>query len=464
MALWVACLGAGCSESDGSGTSEPAPEPVPPFKYSLYLKGTTPNEGTDVVLARRPDHLEFIYAQRFNENEAGVLFTWLEDQFRDSGTAFADATALLCGLDLPVRCTPDWRFIDEILGHSNGPGSRHLRQVLADAFSKQARKRRLDTALALSIANAVLARGQLKAAMGKAVASAESRAAAGAARRMGVEGAVEGRAAAVGAERLVAETGRLRAPVDVSAIQARLVDAEALEASPRQTAVLADLARLRPSLDRPPSGVSTREGVWREYVTYWERRFVELSGPEARSSRIPPPLTWEGYSVFRMRFKHALAFERDFAGLLRREADRPRRERQFLREMERPRVDENVGLGHKDSTSRTYVDQLVVDEATLRQGTPRVESYSVKQRDFTRMDPNDIADQVRADAREAAAKYGGSIEVRRPGHPLFERRVVVSRVHLVYDEGMIPDLAQLRRQMVLTAKSQHVELHFHHER
>ncbi len=231
----LAFLAAGCSEDGGSLAAEPLEQTPPPFAYSLYLEQTEQGprliKGSDVLLTHRPEHLEHVYRQRDSEHDAKVLFAKVEEQFRWTGVAFANMTALACGLDLPIRCTPDWQFIDGVLGHSDGPGARHLRQVLADAFTAQARKRRLETTLAMAIANAVLARGQLKAAVGKAAVSAETRAALGtSSRAASVEGAalraeemtaVEQSAAAVGAERL-AVTGRIRARPDVSAMQARI--------------------------------------------------------------------------------------------------------------------------------------------------------------------------------------------------------------------------------------------------
>jgi hypothetical protein len=148
--------------------------------------------------------------------------------------------------------------------------------------------------------------------------------------------------------------------------------------------------------------------------------------------------------------------------MLQGEAEVPQGKRQLLQEMERPQVSENVGLTRDGSDARTYVDQLVVDEATLQGASPRVETFSTKQRDFRRMSDQSLRAQVEADAREALRKYGGTVEIRRQGHPLFERRVPVSRVHLVYDSGMLPDLHDLGREMVTAAKKWGVDLHFHH--
>ncbi|WP_224372464.1 hypothetical protein [Hyalangium versicolor] len=149
--------------------------------------------------------------------------------------------------------------------------------------------------------------------------------------------------------------------------------------------------------------------------------------------------------------------------MLRAEVDTSRARRQMLDQMERPRVDENVGLAHDDGTPLSYADQFVVDEATVRQATPHVETFSTKQRDFSGMSVRVIEQHVIADSKEAVGKYGGTVEVRRPGHPLFERRVPVSRVHLVYDGRLLPELHNLREQMTTTARRLGVALHFHHD-
>jgi hypothetical protein len=130
--------------------------------------------------------------------------------------------------------------------------------------------------------------------------------------------------------------------------------------------------------------------------------------------------------------------------------------------MKQPRTDRNVGLKREGRTSLTYADDLAVDEATLKSGAPRVESVSTKQRDFMRMSEKEAAEKVGTDAREALAKYGGEVEVRRRGHPLFGRRVTVSRAHLVYDGALVPEVSSFRDAMLEAAEAAGVELHFHH--
>jgi hypothetical protein len=57
------------------------------------------------------------------------------------------------------------------------------------------------------------------------------------------------------------------------------------------------------------------------------------------------------------------------------------------------------------------------------------------------------------------AKYGGEVQIRRPGHPLFGRTATVSRVHLVYDaEGLTPSI---KETLETASRRFKIELHFH---
>jgi hypothetical protein len=105
--------------------------------------------------------------------------------------------------------------------------------------------------------------------------------------------------------------------------------------------------------------------------------------------------------------------------------------------MRTPQVLQDVGVAGKAPGETTkFVDQLVVDTSTVAGESPTVVSISNKSRVFPALTGETqlgIAEQIRADAGEALAKYGGRITVRRPGSALFDRPVTVSRVYLVYD-------------------------------
>lgn len=475
LLLALACLATACSEDLPLPPRELHP---PPFAFSLYLEGSDGGVmgGADLTLVRRPEHLEHVYTLSLDETaaqheQARKLFGHIEAQFKEAGAfVAAHVFSLRCAaVELP-DCVPRWSSVEELMGPGDGPGARRLRQVLANSFEERSRQLGTKNAVVLATVNLLLTRGMMKSALGKA-AGAEARAAVSTEHRVLVEPPVmsahprtlgAGRAAAVGAEQLTAEAGRLRLSVERSAIEARLVEAEALEAGARQTAVVADLARLRPSLERPLPGAAADEVLWRNYVSYWERRYAELTSPAGPMEGVKPPLTWPGYQVFRTRFQNAMTFQAEVSAWLRGELKLPPAARRMLREMKQPRIDTNVGLMREGRTSVSYVDDLAVDEATLKSNMPRVESVSTKQRDFNRMSRDDAAEQVRIDGEEALTKYGGVVEVRRKGHALFERRVTISRVHLVYDEALVPKDQLLRNRMRAAAKESGVELHFHH--
>jgi len=152
----------------------------------------------DVLLVRRPKHLEHVYALSRAEDkeepgstQAVQLFGIIEAEFKDAGVYVANqVVSLRCAaVELP-DCVPRWSFIDELLGPGDGPGSRRLRQALADSFEKTARQRGMENTLVLATVNVLLTRGVLKSALGN-VAAAEARAALAEHRAM-VEGPGEG--------------------------------------------------------------------------------------------------------------------------------------------------------------------------------------------------------------------------------------------------------------------------------
>ncbi|HLM42723.1 MAG TPA: hypothetical protein VK458_02595 [Myxococcaceae bacterium] len=282
-----------------------------------------------------------------------------------------------------------------------------------------------------------------------------------------VKGQLKG-AAAEGKGALAAAEGRtlVAATTEAEVLEARLLEAEAASLEARHPAAPSELARFRPSLQSPPQGVPTTETLWSDYVAYWERRYAEVTGqgpPSAGQLAPKPPLTWGGYHVMRADFRRGLRFQSSVGQMLRRELELPEMVRRLLRGMKKPRLDENVYLKRPGSTALTSADQLSVDEATLGSGARvRLETFSNKSRDFTGWSEDDIFKQVVADANEAWVKYGGVVQVRRPGHPLFGQDVPVSRVHLVYDaETLTPRLKQ-EIPKVLVKKKINVAIHFHH--
>jgi hypothetical protein len=173
---------------------------------------------------------------------------------------------------------------------------------------------------------------------------------------------------------------------------------------------------------------------------------------------VKPPLRWEDYRAFRQHFQTCNEFESKVGGVLMRELEHPASSRRILTGSQQPLLARHVGTKKSGHAGVRYPDFLAVDEATLKEGhVPRVESVSVKKRTFSRMSKREVERTVSADLQQATSQYGGLLEVRRPGHPLYGRTVQVSQVHLVYDvqsvgtwKSFIQDLCRERR----------VEVHF----
>jgi hypothetical protein len=257
------------------------------------------------------------------------------------------------------------------------------------------------------------------------------------------------------------------ATTEAEVLEARLLEAEAASMEARHPAALSELARFRPALQSPLKGVAAQDTLWSDYVAYWERRYAEVAGqgpPSAGRQAAPkPPLTWEGYHAMRAEVGRGLEFQRAVGQMLRREMELAEMVRRLLRGMRKPRLDENVGLKRPGSSALTYADQLAVDEATLGSGAKvRVETFNNKSRNFTGWSEEDIIKQALVDANEARVKYGGTVQVRRPNHPLFGQDAPVSRVHLVYDSETVP--AALKQQIAkrFALRGINVEIHFHH--
>ena len=446
LVLGLAVTGTGCTE-DEPYVRALAPVDEPPFAYALYCdaRGQPVNEEAPVLLVRRPSHLERVYADaERGEARARELFRHIEGTFVASGLYIADEVTSPRCLALPLPgCKPDWSFVDRLLP-SSGPGAQRLREVLGTAFAQRARQRGLRNALITSSVGALLAitvvKGQLKGAA--------------------AEASTEGR-------RMLATTeGQtlVTATAEAEVLEARLLEAEATSLEARHPAALSELARFRPSAQHPPPGVSAQDTLWSDYVAYWERRYAEVAGqgpPSAGRPTTKPPLTWEGYRTLRADFRRGVEFQRSVGQMLRREMELPEHVRRVLRGMRKPRMDENVGLTRPGSTALTYADQFAVDEATLESGAKvRVETFSNKSHEFKGWSDKQILAQVHEDATEARLKYGGIVQVRRPGHPLFGQDVPVSRIHLVYDAKTIT--ARLKNQMAREVSSLGVEIHFHH--
>ncbi|PTL76618.1 hypothetical protein DAT35_49320, partial [Vitiosangium sp. GDMCC 1.1324] len=215
-------------------------------------------------------------------------------------------------------------------------------------------------------------------------------------------------------------------------VEAKLAAVELEYPGPRLPKDVGVLEKYRPSLDAPPPEARGNPR-WLEYVDYYERRLGEVKKGEAAEG----PLRWEPYERMRGWFARGMAFERDMVKLLREDAKKPRAERHFLGDFDRPRVETQVGV-RKPGPGLRYADVLVIEEGELGGRPRRVETFSFKSRDLSRLERDALTAQIVEDASEALRHYGETLDIRRNSlQSLFPggSEVRVSRVRLIYEGG-----------------------------
>lgn len=85
-----------------------------------------------------------------------------------------------------------------------------------------------------------------------------------------------------------------------------------------------------------------------------------------------------------------------------------------------------------------YADAAVIEQNVAPGQLPRVESFSMKSRDFTKATLEPLRAQVVADAEAAVQSYGGTADIRRPVLKLRGQGVPIVKVHLIYDASLKP--------------------------
>jgi hypothetical protein len=142
--------------------------------------------------------------------------------------------------------------------------------------------------------------------------------------------------------------------------------------------------------------------------------------------------------------------------LLKEDAKKPRAERRFLGDFDRPRVETQVGVS-KPGPGLRYADVLVIEEGALGGQPRRVETFSFKSRNLALLEEEALKAQMKADASEALRKYGETLDIRRDSlQSLFpgSGEVQVSRVHLIYEGGqLIPKNVNLLNRAVDATES-----------
>jgi hypothetical protein len=481
-ALTCAALATGCGTAQSALPFIPADAPL---RYSTYFnaQGQLRGEEWALALMGHPSHREQVFLQLqqglFPASEAWLT---LETVCRGAGALLAQEHARPACTLLPAEagCEFNWNPVRALLP-GEGPGRQRLLDTYKEGYDARWAQvqpgfhaRAESARAAMLMAGATLGRtpaaaeSRAVAAEGRA-AGAESRAAAAEGRALGAETralAAEGEAAGARTARLVsAESLGLRRALsaeEASILETRLLELEAESVGRREAFSAAELhsGRLAP---RPsPSKLSAEDALrWNEFEAYRQRRFQEVRsqwrGGKSTLS-VKPPLRWEDYRQFRNHFQSCIEFESRVGGILLRELEQPASARRVLRDSQQPLLARHVGTKKSGQEGVRYPDFLAVDEATLKEGSaPRVESVSVKKRDFSRMSAKEVHQQATADALEAMNKYGGSLEVRRSGHPLFGQTVPVSQVHLIYD---IRGIGTWRNLLQETCRQEGVKVHF----
>jgi hypothetical protein len=218
-------------------------------------------------------------------------------------------------------------------------------------------------------------------------------------------------------------------------LDARFLEAELEVPGPRLSGDVVVLEKQLAALEKAPPVGATGHSLWSEYLDYGKGRVADLQqGTRMKHGRpLEPPLKWEGYQQMRGLVTRGLAFERTMAKLLREDAALPQAQRRFLQDFNEPRVETYVGV-HKPKAGLRFADVLVIEQKPLPEQPPRVETFSFKSRDFSRLKYDVLEAQMKADAREALGYYGETLDILRPG---LRGHVEVRRVRLLYEGGFL---------------------------
>jgi hypothetical protein len=444
LALACVALAIGCGTTQSALPFVPADAPL---RYSTYLdaRGQLRGEDWALTLMGHPAHREQVLLQA-QQGLFPASDTWssLEGICRSAGRLLAQEHAKPACTVLPreVGCEFNWNPVRSLLP-GEGPG----RERLLDSYKQGYDARWAQIQSRFHAQEEIVRAGTLMAgaSLGRTPAAAESRAATAESRALSAETralAAESEAAGARAARLVSAEAlglsRALSAEEASALEARLLELEAESTGSREAFTAQELRSGSLTPKPRPSALSAEDALrWDEFEAYRQRRFHEVRAQQlgTRSSlSVKPPLRWEDYRQLRNHFQICYEFESKVGGILLRELELPAGSHRLLTGSRQTLLARHVGTTKTGQQGVRFPDYLAVDEATLKEGsTPRVETISVKKRNFAKMSENDVRTHVEADTRQAVGQYGGSLEVRRPGHPLYGRSVRVSKVHLVYE-------------------------------
>jgi hypothetical protein len=465
VAMWLT-FGCGTAQS-----ALPLAASDAPLHYSTYVNswGQLRGEEEALALMGHPSHREqvFLQAQQglFPASEA---WPSLEAVCHGAGALLAQHHVRPACTLLPQEagCEFNWSPVRSLLP-GEGPGRERLLDTYKAGYdARWALVQRTFHAQAEIARAGMLMAG---ATLGRTPVAAESKAAAAESRALRAEartGALEAEARGANAGRLVSAESlglsRALSAEEASALETRLLELEAESAGTREAFSQQELRGAKPLPRLKPSELSAEDStLWNEFEAYRQRRFQELRA-QWRGSKgtlsVKPPLRWEDYRAFRQHFQGCHEFESKVGGVLLQELEQPASSRRVLTGSHQPLLARHVGTKKSGQTGVRYPDFLAVDEATLKEGhVPRVESVSVKKRTFSRMNKREVEHQVGTDIQQAVSQYGGWLEVRRPGHPLYGRTVQVSALHLIYEAKSVGPWRNLIQGLCQQAG---VEAHF----
>jgi hypothetical protein len=481
---WTLRLGlalAGVALAIGCGTTQTALPSIAadaPLRYSTYCDtpGHVRGESWALALIGHPSHREEVYRQAAQGlYPASEVWLHLESVCHDAGGWTAeDHAGPRCALLPPeLGCEFNWNPVRSLMPGA-GQGRERLLAVFKEGYDARWEqvKRGYHARAELTRAGMLMAGvalGRTPAAAEGQAAATEEQAAAAERRALGAEaraGAAEAGSEGTSPPGLVsAETlglSRALGAEEASALETRLLELEAESPGTRESFSAEELRNGRLAPRARPSEVTEESALWREFEAYRQRRFHEVRARWGSSSKgtlsVKPPLRWESYQQFREHFQRCHQFESKVGGVLVHDMELPPGSRRVLRDSRQPLLARNVGTKKPGQTGLRYPDYLAVDEATLEEDSvPRVESVSVKRRNFLNKNAQEVERQVRVDTQEALNQYGGNLEVRRPGHPLYGRTVQVFKVHLVYEADIVGDWKGLIQRICREAK---VEVYF----
>ncbi|WP_224365286.1 hypothetical protein [Hyalangium versicolor] len=475
LVLSAVALAAGCGTTQSALPFVPADAPL---RFSTYLNSHGELRGEDwaLVLMGHPAHREQVFLQaRQGLFPASEAWFYLEAVCRGAGAIMAQEHARTQCTMFPgeAGCEFNWQPVSALIP-GTGPGRDRLTDVYKQGYDERWEQLRRGFQLRSEIVRA----GTLMAAplLGRTPAAAEGRTTAAESGASVAEGralSAESRALAAESEvagaratsLLSAESlglGRALSAEEASALESRLLELEAEAPGKREAFSSAELRNGTLTPRPKPSDLNAEGSLrWDEFEAYRQRRLQEVRSQKlggANSLSVKPPLRWEAYRDLLNHFQRCYQFESRVGGTLLQELEQSAGSRRVLTGSRQPLLARHVGTTKVGQEGVHYPDYLAVDEATLKEGSvPRVETVSVKMRNFSKLSESEVRDLVQADLQEAMNKYGGRLEVRRPGHPLYGRTVQVSQIHLAYSEQSLGTWRALIEKLCQQAR---VKVHF----